>query len=409
MNLLGKHRIYLVIGLQIGCSGTTIVTNNVSDSTGGSPNASSSATATGGTNPIGAGSSGIESGGASPMGGTGSGGTTSTTGAGTNATGGASLIASTTSGGAATGGASSIASMGTGGVVAGGTAPIGTGGAATGGVSPTGSTSSGGTATGGASSTGTGGIVTGGTAPIGTGGAATGGVNPTGSTSSGGTATGGASTSTGAVVAVLAGPWGDTSTNQSQVKVSIDSIDSPSFILVAVTANATDSAVSVAASTVAYKNLVFTRFVGGNIAGTAFASEFWGTRSTTVQLPATMTVTLSGPSNAGVHVWALSGVNSASPVGSLIEQGQMASNLYQVTFPNKRYGSLLFGAFFDTDYAQDSSGYLPIVAQAGSVVKQTYAAYSVWSSSAFGSGSQSIGASLPGRWTVEHSAIEIVP
>ena len=393
MNFLGKRRLYFIIGLQIGCSGSTNITTNVVGSSGAS---SSGGAATGGL-----GASSGATGGATPIGttstgGTATGGTTSTG----MTTGGASPIGSSSTGGAATGGVTHIGTSSTGGAATGGASPIGassTGGAATGGASPIGASSTGGAATGGAS-------------PIGsssTGGAATGGASPIGSSSTGGSAAGG--TSGGATVSVLGGPWGDTSTNEPQVTVSIDSIDSPSYILVAITGNATDGSESVAASTVSYRNLQFKRLVGGNIAGTAFSSEFWGARSSTVQLPNTMTVTMSAPSNAGVHVWALSGVNASTPVGSSIDQAQLASNLYQVTFSNKRYGSLLFGAFFDTLYAQDGNGYLPITAQAGSVVKQTYAAYSVWSVSALGSGSQTIGASLPSRWTIEHSAIEIVP
>ncbi len=183
-------------------------------------------------------------------------------------------------------------------------------------------------------------------------------------------------------------------------------------MLVAAVANIRDSTDFRQVTNVTYGSLTFTRLVGGNVPGTGSCAEFWGARSTTAQLAKNLVVTTNAASDIGVHVWALSGVNASNAVGTVIEQAQRTSTQYIETFPNKRSGSLLFGAFFNTGYDQDKAGitgYLTISALTGSVSGQTYAGYYVWSEASSGSGAQTIGANLPGSWTMEHAAIEIVP
>jgi hypothetical protein len=208
----------------------------------------------------------------------------------------------------------------------------------------------------------------------------------------------------------LADPWGSTTTGQPKTDVTVGALDSACYLLVAVVSNATDGATSMSAMSVSYRGLTFTRLVGGNISGTAFGAEFWGARSPTVQLPSTLTVTTSASGNTGVMVWALTNVNASNAVGQDISQRQFTGTTYQETFATKQFGSMLFGAFFDTNYAQDAvDGYLKIAANADSFVGQTYAGYYVWSASASSSGSQTISATLPESWTIEHAGIEIVP
>jgi hypothetical protein len=178
---------------------------------------------------------------------------------------------------------------------------------------------------------------------------------------------------------------------------------------VAAVSNATDGSQTVEVTGVSYGGLSFTRLVGGSIPGLPFSSEFWGAHSPTARLADTLMVTMSAASNVGIHVWVLDGVNATNAVGSVISQGEITSDIYQESFTDKRSGSLLFGAFFDANYVSDASGFVHIVPQVGSVVGQTNAGYYVWSESPSSSGSQSIGAILPGVWSLEHSAVEIVP
>jgi hypothetical protein len=211
------------------------------------------------------------------------------------------------------------------------------------------------------------------------------------------------------MVGIAAGPWGSTTTGTTSVTVNVGSIDAPAYVLVAAVSNARDGSPRTSVTSVDYGGLTFERLVGGNIAGTPFSAEFWGGRSTTVQLAKSLVVATSASGNTGVYVWALSGVNASSAVGGTVEQGQSTGSHYQETFSNKRPGSMLFGAFFDTNYAEGPDGYWPIDAVAGSVVAQTFAVYYVWSAQSSSAGLQTIGAILPETWTIEHSAVEIVP
>jgi len=395
----------LVSALTVACALPSI-DNNYTKSTSNATGGSSSNKTT-------------SAGGASTVKTSGQGGSGGTAGASANRSAGGSGGESAASGGTSNGGTSSVSSAGgslarggsssTGGTTSGGTSNSTTGGsnvaggsAASGGTSlkPIGGATSGGTtnsATGGAS------IVGGTTASGGTSSKSSGGASSVGGTSA-------ATSSAGNLVTLLADPWGSTTTGQPKTDVTVGALDSACYVLVAVVSNATDGAISMSATSVSYRGLAFTRLVGGSISGTAFGAEFWGARSPTVQLPSTLTVTTSAAGNTGVMVWALTNVNATNAVGQAISQRQFTGTTYQETFATKQFGSMLFGAFFDTNYAQDAvDGYLKIAANADSVVGQTYAGYYVWSASASSSGLQTISATLPESWTIEHVGIEIVP
>lgn len=383
----------ILVSVVLGCSSTT-VTGSRSDGAGGNSPAGGNITA--GGNQV------TSSSGAPSLGGTTTAGTTS------------SQAGAIASGGIPTGGIAAVAGISSGGVTAnaGSQAVVVGGAVATGGVTPGGgqSIATGGVSVAGGQSIATGGVSTGGVSNTSGGGAATGGVALGGSVTGGGIA--GTATTAGAPsssVAIAAGPWGDAATNAATVTVSVPALDADTYLLVALVANATEGTSAVSTSNVYLGSLGLTHLAGGNIAGTAFCSEFWGVRILQSRSADTLQATVSSPANIGMLAWSLAGTNPTNPVGTVLPQAQATVSLYQENFPSKRAGSMLFGAFFDGSYATGVNGYLPITASDSSIVAQTFAGYYAYSKSAAPSGTQSIGAILPDTWTIYHAALEVVP
>jgi hypothetical protein len=227
----------------------------------------------------------------------------------------------------------------------------------------------------------------------------------------GSSATGGAvgTAGAGAAVLVASGPWNATASGESIGSLPLPAIEATRFLLVAAVAHATQEVSVLNVTEVSKGSLQLTRLSGGPVAGTRFCSEFWGARLPQGLPSGTLSVKTDALANIGMAAWALTGVNASTPVGTVLEPSQVTLSTYQESFPNKISGSMLFGAFFDGDYASNNDGFLPIVPLESSLSAQSFAGYFVYSKTSSGSGLQTIGATLPGTWTIYHSAIEILP
>jgi len=257
--------------------------------------------------------------------------------------------------------------------------------------------------------TGTGGMPATGGVP-GTGGTpATGGVPGTGGAAPG---TGGstapadaAADTAGASVALeQAVNWSNVASDSTTGTILVGPTLGPSYVLLAIAANATSGATGVHVTSVIGSGLSFSRLAGGNIAGSAFCAEFWGSYSPGTFVQQDVNVILSEKTNVGMYAWSLTGVNATSPVGQTSVPRQSIGSTYLETFSNTRRGSMLFGAFFDGGY-----NWPDIPADVGSVDFRTNVIYYVYSNSARSGGTQTIGATMPASWTIYRTALEIVP
>ncbi|MFA5130078.1 MAG: hypothetical protein WC477_04135 [Patescibacteria group bacterium] len=150
-------------------------------------------------------------------------------------------------------------------------------------------------------------------------------------------------------VSILDASWKNSGTETSSVIVNITTTSS-AYLLLGVTANRTSGGNSEIVTSVTGGGLTWTRLAGGTQPGdSTYTSEFWGAYASTTLSNVDITTNYSNPSNVGVNIVALGGVNLSHPVGVVSGPAESGRDL-SVTFYGTATGSRLFAVAFTKPY-----------------------------------------------------------